>query len=330
MIEIINTSVDPYFNLALEEYAIKEMDPKDDLFILWQDEPTVVVGRNQNTLEEINRDYIKQNNIHVVRRLSGGGAVYHDSGNLNFTFIVSEKQTTGFNFTRFTRPVIKALEELGINAEDNGRNDITIKGKKFSGNAQFRYHQRTLHHGTILFDSNLDDVSSALNANPEKIISKGVKSVRSRVTNISEWLAEPLSIYAFKNILNDTILREEEYVEKHYLTEADLAAVNSLRESRYFRWEWNYGSSPPFNIQKTARFKWGNIDIRLLIKKGRILTCKIYGDFFASRDITGLENSLRGVFYKEEEIGALLNQIDIKTYLPAAETGEIIGLLFKL
>lgn len=329
MIEIINQSSDPYFNLALEEYVIKEMGSTDDVFILWQDEPTVVVGRNQNTLEELNNDYIKKNNIQVVRRLSGGGAVYHDLGNLNFTFITAEQQKIGFDFIKFTQPVIKTLGKLGIEAENNGRNDITIEGKKFSGNAQFRYRKKILHHGTILFDSNLNDVSQALNANPEKIISKGVKSVRSRVTNISEWLANPLSIHDFKDILSETISSEEKHVEKYYLSETDLAAVNKLRKTKYLSWAWNYGNSPPFNIQKTARFDWGNIDIRLLIKKGRISTCKIYGDFFASREIAELEEHLMGTLYKEEAIGRSLSQINIKTYLPAAKKNEIIELFFR-
>lgn len=201
MIRIVNDHTDPRINLAVEEYALNYLDPGEEYVILWQNEPTVVIGRNQNTLAEVNGPFIKERGIHVVRRLSGGGAVYHDLGNLNFTFIVDAEKERVSNFEYFTRPVIQALASLGVQAEFSGRNDITIDGKKFSGNAQYWSKGRLLHHGTILFNSDLAVVQEALNVKVDKLQSKGVKSVRSRVTNIYPYLKTPITIEEFKEVL---------------------------------------------------------------------------------------------------------------------------------
>lgn len=206
MIRIINEHRDPRINLAVEEYALNYLDPNEEYVILWQNEPTVVVGRNQNTVAEVNGPFIKERGIHVVRRLSGGGAVYHDLGNLNFTFIVDAQKERVSNFEYFTRPVIEALASFGVKAEFSGRNDITIDGKKFSGNAQYWSKNRLLHHGTILFNSDLDVVGQALNVQADKLQSKGVKSVRSRVTNIYPYMPNPISIEEFKAVLLEFLI----------------------------------------------------------------------------------------------------------------------------
>jgi len=326
MIEIINRSTDPYFNLALEEYAVKNMPGKDNYFILWQNQPAVIIGRNQNTAEEINESFIKEQKIRVARRMSGGGAVYHDAGNLNFTFVVNENKDFA-NFQKFTRPIIKALDKIGITAENNGRNDISIAGKKFSGNAQFKFHKRLLHHGTILFDSNIEDMVVALNPGDEKIISKGIKSVRSRVTNISEHLSTPLSVKEFKQILTETVLMEESDNKTYKLSDEDNEAVNQLRNQKYSNWDWIYGASPAYNSSKKGTFPWGSIDIRLDVKHGLIKECKIFGDFFARRDIEELQFALIGTPYREEEIRKTFSRIDVKDYLPQSDNDEIIKLL---
>lgn len=323
MIKINNTSTDPYFNMALDEYVTKNMK-EGTVFYFYQNRPTVVIGRNQNTFEEINSDFIKEKGIEVVRRISGGGAVYHDFGNLNFTFVADAGEYAGFDFVKFTRPVIKALEKIGIKAEHTGRNDITIEGKKFSGNAQYRYKNRVMHHGTILFDVNIEDMVQALNVDQDKIVSKGVKSVRSRVTNISEHLAFPLSIEEFKKILTETILEEEEFNKEYNLTEEDLKAINELRDKKFKTWEWVYGTSPAFNVQKKLRFDWGSMDVRLDIENGIIKGCKIYGDFFAARDIEDLENLVVGLRYTDEDIKNKIVQTDIAEYLPAASQEDLI------
>ncbi len=325
MIEIINQSTDPYFNMALEEYLITESDRDEDLFMLWQNRPTVVVGRNQNTVEEINQAFIEQRGIAVVRRLSGGGAVYHDRGNLNFTFVLNDARDFA-NFEKFTRPVIKALARLGIAAENDGRNDIIIAGRKFSGNAQCKHRSRLLHHGTILFASDMEDMVQALNPSEPKITSKGIKSVRSRVTNISEHLSDPLSISEFKQVLSEEVLGRD-YGRVHSLGENELEKIRQLRQVKHISWDWIYGASPPFNLRRTASFDWGHIDVRLDIKRGLICSCRIYGDYFARGDMAELENHLVGTIYRPAEVRSCLATIDLQEYLPQMSDDEMIGLL---
>lgn len=326
MLEIINRSNDPFFNLALEEYLLDNSEIKEDIFLLWQNRPVVVVGRNQNTIEEINQSFIQEKGIAVVRRISGGGAVYHDLGNLNFTFIVNDTPSLTLDFTRFTAPVIKALQTIGVKAEDQGRNDISIEGRKFSGNAQCRRQGRLMHHGTILFDTNLADMEQALTVDSAKISSKGVKSVRSRVTNIAEHISSPVTIDEFQGILSNTIDLNRACRE---LTPSELSAVESLRDNKFSTWEWIYGSSPRFNVRKSQRFNWGSIDFRINVTKGMITDCKIYGDFFAIGDISVMEEQVIGVPYRDEDLRQALEQINLTSYFPAAYIKDIMGLIYK-
>lgn len=326
MIEVKNPATDPYFNMALEEYLVKHLDGQD-FFMLWQNRPAVIVGRNQNTIAEINPAHVSEKGIMVVRRLSGGGAVYHDQGNLNFTFVLNNPQDFA-NFEKFTRPVIKALSRLGIAAENNGRNDITIGGRKFSGNAQFKHRDRLLHHGTILFDTDIGEMVEALNPSGTKISSKGIKSVRSRVTNITEHLPGPVSIEEFKQLLTEEVFREEGAAECYALDTKDMAILNELRDDKYATWDWTYGASPAFNTRKTVSFGWGQVDVCLDIKRGLISACRIYGDYFAKGEMSELESHLAGSLYREEEVRQRLAEISLDQYLPQISMDEFINLLF--
>ena len=330
MINIPNDfSNDPHFNLALEEYVFKYLDPHEDYIILWQNCPSVIIGRNQNTIEEINVDYIKKNNIKVVRRLSGGGAVYHDYGNLNFTFIMPNTDSNGPDFKRFTLPVIKALAKFGVKAELSGRNDITIDGKKFSGNAQYYHQGRVLHHGTIMFNSDLDVVQAALNVKADKIASKGVKSVRSRVTNVIDYMPTKITIQEFKEVLLRYLLEESGQPSKNYImTPTDLANINKLVKDRYATWEWNYGHSPAFNLKKAQRFPGGNIELLLEVDKGLIKNCKIYGDFFHQEDVQGLEKLLLNQKYDQDSIAQVLKDVKIADYLGLITKEEFLSCMF--
>lgn len=329
MISIKNESNDPHFNLALEEFVLKYLNQEENYVILWQNEPSIIIGRNQNTIEEINTAYVKENNINVVRRLSGGGAVYHDFGNLNFTFIVTIQDNSDVNnFKKFTEPIIKALDKFGIKAELSGRNDITIDGKKFSGNSQYFYKNRLLHHGTILFDSNLSVVQEALNVKQDKIESKGVKSVKSRVTNIYPYLKEKIDIKEFKETLLSYLMEEESCQQHYIISEEDLKRIRELMEKRYKKWEWNYGYSPKYSIQKFKRFPWGGLELRLKINEGIIEDVVIFGDFFSSEDLSSLAEKLKGNKYKEREIAEVLKPIDLTIYFKGIKNGDFLRCMF--
>ena len=233
-------TTDPSYNLAMEQYVFDCL-PRDRMyFMLWQNDNAIIVGKYQNTIAEINEEAVRERGIRVVRRLSGGGAVYHDMGNLNFTFITDVGESNALDLKLFCEPVVRTLATLGVKAEVNGRNDITIDGKKFSGNSQYIRQGRVMHHGTIMFDSDLSVVSEALRVDPTKIQTKGIRSVRSRVTNVAEHLPEKVTLPEFRRILLENILKENPG-EAYPLTQDDLAAVEKLRAERYATWEWNYG-----------------------------------------------------------------------------------------
>ncbi|HCS73113.1 MAG TPA: lipoate--protein ligase, partial [Clostridiales bacterium] len=314
---------------ALEEYVFYNFDPSWDYVLLWQNEPSVIIGRNQNTMEEINYKFIKDNNINVVRRMSGGGAVYHDLGNLNYTFIVNSDRDVTSNFKIFTEPVMSALAKLGVKAEFSGRNDITIDGRKFSGNAQHYSKNRLLHHGTILFDSDLIVVQEALNVKIGKMQSKGIKSVRSRVTNVFPYLEEKVTVEEFKDILLKFFLDDDNYKEKEYiLTEADLAAVKSLMDRKYLTWEWNYGESPAFELEKGKRFEGGNLSLKFNVKEGSLQELKIYGDFFGKKDVSDIEEQLKSKQFQEEVIRGALQQIDFEEYFTGITKDNFVECMF--
>lgn len=326
MLYISNDSHDPHYNLALEEYVFHHFSFDEPCLLLWQNEPSVIVGRFQNTREEINPEFIQQHHIHVVRRITGGGAVYHDLGNLNFTFI-EKQQDKVLDFRKFTDPVLNALQEMGVQAEYSGRNDLTIKGKKFSGNAQYNFQGKTMHHGTLLFASNLDHVEKALRVDADKFTSKGVKSVRSRVTNISEHLPSPLSIEEFKALLLSHLFQGQP-VREYRLTAQDFQKIQRLRTEKYLTWAWNYGYSPAFNFKKKQRFSCGQVEICLRIENGMISECRFYGDFFCNEDIENLAQKFVGKKYQEDELAAIIKEEEIKKYFGQVSREELLLLFF--
>ncbi|MFO1445477.1 lipoate--protein ligase [Bacillus sp. Bva_UNVM-123] len=319
---------DPRINLAIEEYALKNLDINETYLLFYINEPSIIIGKNQNTIEEINTEYVDENGIHVVRRLSGGGAVYHDLGNLNFSFITKDDGESFHNFLKFTEPVIEALKKLGVHAELSGRNDITAEGRKISGNAQFSTKGRMFSHGTLLFDSEIDSVVSALKVKKDKIESKGIKSIRSRVANISEFLQEKISIKEFRMLLLEYIFGGKNKVQEYKLTDEDWQKIHQLSEERYRNWDWNYGKSPKFNLQHSHRFPVGQIDIRLEVDKGTIDNCKIYGDFFVVGDVNEIEDKLIGLRYEKAEIEKALKDVDIKYYFGNITKEDFLNLIY--
>lgn len=321
--------VNPRINLAIEEYVLKHLPvDEEDYLLFYINEPSIIIGKNQNTIEEINTDYVTKNNIHVVRRLSGGGAVYHDLGNLNFSFLTKDDQKSFHNFSKFTEPVVAALRELGVNAELTGRNDITVDGKKISGNAMFSTKGRMFSHGTLMLESDIEQIVSALKVKKEKIESKGIKSIRSRVANINDFLSSKLSMDQFKNYLLESIFGSKEKIQEYVLTEEDWKKIHEIANERYNQWDWNYGKSPKFNYTHSKRFPIGSIEVCLEVTKGTIQSAKIYGDFFGVGDVKEIEEKLMNVRYDLDALKEALQDIDVTQYFGAITKEEFIDLLY--
>lgn len=322
------TTTDPAWNLAVEEYVFDCL-PKDRMYVmLWQNDNAIIIGKHQNTLAEINETYVREQGIRVVRRLSGGGAVYHDLGNLNFT-VIADAEGDGLDFGRFCDIVIRALAKAGIQAERNGRNDMTIDGKKFSGNAQYIRHGRVMHHGTILFDSDMSVLAGALRVDPSKIQAKGIKSVRSRVTNIRPYLPHDLTLEQFRAFLLESIL-EQFPGEAYNLTQQDLAAIQTIRENRYATWNWNFGHSPACTVMKKQRIEGcGTVAAYINMDQGRIKDISFRGDFFAAEDQTQLSQSLAGCPLEEAALTERLKKTDVSRYFMGLTPSLLVQLLLS-
>ena len=320
------TTTDPAFNLAVEEYVFHCL-PKDRMYVmLWQNDNAIIIGKHQNTHAEINETYVAQKGIRVVRRLSGGGAVYHDMGNLNFT-IIADSQGDSLDFGRFCDIVIRALEKAGVHAQRNGRNDMTIEGKKFSGNAQYVKQGRIMHHGTLLFDSDAQVLSQALQVDPEKIKAKGVKSVRSRVTNIRPYLPVDMELPQFRKLLLDSIL--EQFPGTAYiLTPEDLAVIHQMKQQRYDTWNWNYGHSPACTVHKRRRIEGcGTVEAFITLKQGLVENIVFRGDFFSTEDPAALSEKLHGCRPARESYSAALEGMDVSRYFMGLQLDDLLRIL---
>lgn len=317
---------DPAFNLATEEFLLK--NKKEDCFYLYINDPSIIVGKNQNALAEINVEYVKENNVTVIRRLSGGGAVFHDPGNLNFTFIMNEQIDKVVDFRKYTQPILDVLKSLGVDAKFEGRNDMTIHGKKFSGNAKYFYNDKILQHGTLLFNSTLPNLTQALKLNPLKYRDKATKSISSRVTNITEHLAHQISLEEFEERIINHVRTLYDDSELYELTNIDKAAIQKLVDEKYGTWNWNFGHSPQYNFQKGIRTTGGHVEINLEVKKGIIKNVKIFGDFFNTRDISELEKLMINTPHEIQHIIDLLNQIGIENYISNATVEEFVEGMF--
>ncbi len=305
---------DPRLNLALEEYCLRNLDARHDYLLLYINDPAVIIGRSQNAFQEIDREFVRQKGIHVVRRISGGGAVYHDYGNLNFCFITKCEKTNILNFRKFAAPIIRALHGLGVPAELSERNDIVAFGKKISGNAQYSTQKAMFSHGTLLFDAEMENLERALNVKDETIESKGVPSVRSRVGNISEHLEGAIDMDTFKTCLLDSIFEPYGGMRERKLSDKEWENIHRLSEEKYRTWDWNYGKSPECRISRTASFHAGRIDVHLWIKGGIINNIRICGDFSTCRDVEVLEAALKGRRYDVDEIKKVLSSASLHRY----------------
>ena len=326
---ISSPSTDPAFNLALEQYVFDHMDRSEEYFMLWQNENTIVVGKNQNTFAEVNQKAADEKGVRVVRRLSGGGAVYHDLGNLNFTFILDAKNAADLDIRLFCQPIAELLQSLGVPAEVNGRNDITIEGKKFSGNSQYLKQGRIMHHGTLMLNSDLSVVSAVLQVKEDKFQSKAAKSVRSRVTNIAPYLKEELTIEQFKKLLLKHILKNEN-AQPYVFSPEELAAIEKIKTERYDKWDWNYGYSPAYSVEKCRRFEGcGSIEVHMNAENGTILEMQFFGDFFGIKDTAELAELLRNVPLERTALENALSSCKIDAYFHGLKKEDFLSLLLE-
>lgn len=325
MIYIVNKSNDPAYNIALEEFCFKELKQFDKIFILWINEPAIIVGKHQNTQAEINSRFVQENGIHVVRRITGGGAVYHDLNNLNYTIISNEEEgENDFDFKIFSQPVIETLAELGAKAEFSGRNDITIDGKKICGNAQAYVGNRVMHHGCLLFDTDLTVLSKALEVSGETVDFKGVKSVRSRVDNILPNLPVKITVHEFADKILQHMVRKFPEMTEYHFSDSEKEAIGEVREEKFASWHWTYGHNPVAEVVREKRYPAGRIQTFLNIGNGRIQKIRFYGTFFGKNsDLTVPQEILKGVKYTPSEVKSALSQFDTSQYFAGFSLDEL-------
>ena len=321
------STTDPYWNLALEAYVFTHMDPDESYFLLWQIENSILIGKHQNTIEEINQEFVDAHHIHVLRRLTGGGAVYHDMGNLNFSFIVRQNTENSYNFRFFVEPVLEVLHSLGVPAEFTGRNDLTIHGLKFSGNAQCAWHGRLLHHGCLMLDANVDYLSEALRVKKVKYESRGIKSVHSRVTCINDHLEQKLTMEEFKKKLRDAVLSRED-VQPLTLREEDYRGIRKIRDEQFATWEWNYGRSPSYNLKRERKFPAGLVTAYLQVQAGHIQSVRFFGDFFGNQNLSQREQAMRHLPL-DNQLPVLLARLHPERYMKGIAADEVASLILN-
>jgi len=353
MLYIESGSTDAAFNLALEQYLFDVLSVENDLFMFWRNSDAVIVGLHQNTAEEINGSFVRRNNIPVIRRLSGGGAVFHDLGNLNFTIIkkVSEGE---LDFRVSCRPIMDALKSLGVNAVAGGRNDITVNGRKFSGNASYLRDGRLMHHGTILFDTNFEKMAEALKIPQDKFISKGIESARARVTNLREHLPEDMTMTEFISFMRGQIIKDIvvrgvppacsekcdqnarvpgetgsfAITPEYSLSTPDYNAVEILRAERYDTWDWNYGHSPDYGVEKRRRIPgFGAITVKMQVDGGIITGFAVSGDYFGNKPGAELAAALKNTRLEERALLDRLSAIPFDEYFEGLSRREFARLL---
>ncbi|MFC6202191.1 lipoate--protein ligase [Lactiplantibacillus nangangensis] len=322
-------------NLATEQYLMNNVEFDEPLVLFYYEEPCIIVGRNQNTLEEINADYVREHNITVTRRLSGGGAVYQDLGNLCFSFVVDSDSQEFGDFKTFTQPIIDVLHEMGATtANVSGRNDLLVDGKKFSGNAMYSRNGKTFSHGTLMLNVDLNVVPNALTVPTDKIASKGIKSVRSRVTNLRPFLApeyQNITVPEFRDTLLTKLFHVDsldEIKDKEYqVSPEQQKAIDKIYEDYYANWDWVYGKSPEFSVKRRQHFDMGTIDARLQVTDGHIQNIKFFGDFFGSGDVHDVEKALTGLRYDHNVISEKLADLDLNRYFTGIPREDIIDLI---
>jgi lipoate---protein ligase len=323
---LISPYSNPYFNLASEEYLLKCFE--EDVFLLYRNQPSIVVGKHQNTLSEINLPFVQQRGIMVARRISGGGTVFHDDGNLNFAIFTSGKEGELVDYRRATQPVLGALAEMGLKARLGKRNELLIKGMKISGTASHVYKKRVLHHGTLLFSSEMGTLSAALNSVSERFTDKAVKSVPSSIANIMDYLEEPMEMEEFQERILNYFLRLDKRNRLYQYSRSDIDSISSLCDTKFATWEWNFGYSPKYMYNRNISFDKGSVDIHINVEKGIIRELKLHGDFTSFKNIHLLEKLLTGTIHDPETMRIRLSRVNVSDFIYGLGNEEFLAGMF--
>ncbi len=326
MLCIVSPYTNPYFNLASEEYLLK--CKSQEVFFLYRNAPSIVVGKHQNTLAEINLPFVQERDIPVARRISGGGTVFHDLGNLNFAFFTNGKEGELVNYRKATSPVIKAMGKMGLTVSMGKRNELLIKGLKISGTASHVYKQRVLHHGTLLFSSEIDDLGEALLTREERFTDRAVKSFRSRVTNIQDHLSHSMEVVEFQNTLYKYIVQSLAGAEEYQFSVEDLEKIRESQDRKFSTWEWNFGYSPRYQFNKSLSFDEGHINLHMNVEKGIIREVKFDGEFLSKKNIHVLEEKLTGAIHDPESLRLRLAGTKVNDFIMGLDNELLLSLLF--
>jgi lipoate-protein ligase A len=322
---IVNDSKSPYFNLALEEFLLTKSE--GEFFVLWQNEPTLVVGCHQNTAAEVDVPKAVAQGVHIVRRITGGGAVYHDLGNVNFSLIKTGSSAGSCAkelYAELSRPVLAALAQLGVAAELSGRNDITVEGKKISGCAQHTRNNRTLLHGALLFNTNLNVLAELLTPHNKKFEGKAIQSVSSRVANVVDFVQHSVEVDEFKRLILANIQNHTRYE----LTPKEVAEVQKLAREKFQTNDWIFGKVMAHTFSKHEKTSAGSVEVRINFAHSSIDSIRFFGDFFSDNDVHTLEKLLQGCPYAPEAIGARLKEVEVGQYIRGLTSEELMGLMF--
>ena len=326
MLCIVSPYTNPYFTLAAEEYLLKCFS--QEVFLLYRNDPSIVVGKHQNTLAEINLPFVQERGIFVARRISGGGTVFHDLGNLNFAFFTHGQEGDLVNYRRAVTPVIEAMGKMGLQVNMGKRHELLIKGLKISGTASHVYKNRVLHHGTLLFSSEMGDLSKALLTGEDRFTDRAVKSVRSRVTNIRDHLKTDMEVEEFQSSLFNLLLQSLPEAKEYSFKARDLEGIRDLRDSKYSTWEWNFGYSPKYQFNKSLPYGEGQINLHMNVEKGIIREVKIDGEFISGKNIRTLEGTLTGSIHDPESIRKRLSKIQVSDYILDLDNEVLLSLMF--
>ena len=326
MVYIDLESTDVYENFGLEYYLAKEKNLEDTVFLFWRTTPTLMLGKYQNLAEEVNLPYAREQKMNLVRRMSGGGTIYTDLGGWQFTFIDRYKEE-GIEFKKYLSPVLDALAKLSVKAEFNGRNDLCIEGRKFSGNAQYHLGESIVHHGSLLFSTDIEKMVNSTRVDEYKIISKSIQSVRERVCNISNHLQEKISPEDFKELMVSAILGEENKANRLELSSEELLRVKELAKTHFQNWDSLYGKNPKFNMEKIGRFPGGKMHFALEVQKGRIQEASISGDFFSTLDPEEISKAFVGLAFDRDSLLKGLTERGLEGKLYRISVAEIADML---